>query len=196
MRPTAFLILFLFVQYKVFCQRSTRRPRPSTSIYQPPVFQGRYFAVTLTNTDTIPILLKLGFSKQIENGDTLNLSRIFPCGNTSVGEYYDLHDLVAQEDNCVRWYSLQQINPKDTLRFVVKLKDFGNSDTARFYYCYTKEIKKVDRELNLYTDPKKIYLMKDSRDFQTSYVVINREALNTGFTKIGLNIYLSNTNQQ
>lgn len=196
MRPAVLLILFLFVQNTVFCQRSTRKPQLSTSIYQPPVFEGRYFPVMLTNTDTIPFFLKLGFSKQIENGDTLNLSRNFPCSNPSVGDYYDLHDLVAQEDNCVRWYSLQQIKPKDTLLFVVKLKDFGNSDTARFYYCYTKEVKKVDRELHLYADPKKIYLMKDSHDFQTSYVVIYKESLNTGFTKIGLNIYITKSNKQ
>src|SRR5689334_18763005 len=104
MKPTVLLLLSLFVQYTVFCQRSTRRPQPTTSIYVPPVFQGRYFAVTLTNTDSVPILLKLGYSKQIENGDTLNLARTYPCNNASIGEYYDFHDLVSQEDNCVRWY--------------------------------------------------------------------------------------------
>jgi hypothetical protein len=77
----------------------------------------------------------------------------------------------------------------------VKLKDFDKSDTSRFYYCYTKEVRIVDRELNLYTEPKKIYIMKESRDFKTDYVVICKDALNTGSAKVGLNIYLSATNQ-
>jgi hypothetical protein len=196
MKPAFLLILsFLSVHQTVFGQRATRRTQLSTAAYQPVTFEGRYFIVTLTNTDTIPILLKLGPTKPIENGDTLNLARTYPCSSPTVGEYYDLHDLVGQEDNCVTWYTLQQIKPKDTLRFVVKLKDFDKSDTSRFYYCYTKEVRIVDRELNLYTEPKKIYIMKESRDFKTDYVVICKDALNTGSAKVGLNIYLSATNQ-
>ena len=196
MRSTFLLILsFLFAQQMVYGQRATRSPKPSTAIYQPATFEGRYFTVTLTNNDTVPIFLKLGPSSQIENGDTLNLARTYPCNSPTIGEYYDLHDLVDQENNCIRWYTLQQIKPKDTLRFVVKLKDFDKSDTSRFYYCYTKEIKEVDRELDLYTGPKKIYMMKESRDFKTDYVVIDKNALNTGFARVGLNIYLSVVNQ-
>jgi hypothetical protein len=190
-------ILFLLsVQQFVYGQRTTRRPQPSIAVYQPAPFEGRYFNVTLTNTDTVPILLKIGITKQIANGDTLNLARTYPCSSLTEGEYYDLHDLVADEDDCVRWYTLQQIRPKDTLRFVVRLKNFYKSATSRFYYCYTKEIKVVDKELQLYTDPGKIYLMKENRDFETNFVTINKNALNTGFSKVGLNIYISATNQQ
>ncbi|RYE44533.1 MAG: hypothetical protein EOP48_22535 [Sphingobacteriales bacterium] len=135
-------------------------------------------------------------SKHITNGDTLNLARTYPCTSPTVGEYYDLHDIVDEENNCVRWYTLQQIRPKDTLRFVVKLKDFDKSNASRLYYCYTKEIKDTDREHILNTDPKLIYIMKESRDFETSYVVIHKDALNTGFAKVGLNLYLSASNQQ
>jgi hypothetical protein len=196
MRSTFLAILsFLFAQQMVYAQRATRSFKAPTAIYQPTIFESRYFAVTLTNTDTVSILLKLGPFRRIENGDTLNLARTYPCNSPTVGQYYDLHDLVDQEDNCVRWYTLQQLKPKDTLRFMVRLKDFDNSDTSRFYCCYTKKIKKVDRELNLYTEPKKIYIMKESRDFKTNYVVIGKNALNTGFTKVGLNIYLSAANQ-
>jgi hypothetical protein len=197
MRPTFLLIVsFLLAQQSIYAQRLTKIPQASTAVYQAPAFQGRYFTVTLTNTDTVPILLKLGITKQITNGDTLNLARTYTCSSPTVFEYYDLHDLVNEENFCIRWYTLQQITPKDTLRFVVKLKDFDKSDTSRIYYCYTREIKEADKKHILNTDPKPIYVMKESRDFETSYVVINRDALNTGFAKVGLNIYLSATNQQ
>jgi hypothetical protein len=88
------------------------------------------------------------------------------------------------------------MRPKDTLRFVVKLKDFDKSATSRFYYCYTREIKKVDRELQMYTEPEKVYMMKENRDFETNFVAIDKNALNTGFAKVGLNIYISASNQQ
>jgi hypothetical protein len=196
MRHFLLLILsFLLLQTIIYGQRATRRPQPLTSLYQPATFEGHYFTVTLTNTDTVPVLLKLGPTSHIKNSDTLNLARTYPCSNPSVGEYYDLHDLVSEENNCLGWYTLQLIKPKDTLRFVIKLKDFDKSDTSRIYYCYTKEIKKVDKELNLYADSKKIYMMKDSRNFRTSFIAVDKNALNTCFAKVGLNIYLSAVNQ-
>jgi hypothetical protein len=179
MRPTFLLILsFLFVQQQIYGQRLTRRPQQSTAVYEPFAFQGTYFTVLLTNSDTVPIFLKLGLCKQIANGDTLNLARTYPCRSPSVGEYYDLHDLVDEISEGVGWYTLQQIRPKDTLRFFVKLKDFDKSDTSRFYYCYTKEINEADRKHIIDTDQKIISIMKESRDFEASYVVIAKDALN------------------
>jgi len=165
----------------IYGQRANRSTEQSTENYQPAIFAGRYFNVTLFNNDTVPILLKLGPTTQIANGDTLDLARTYPCSNPSVGEYYDIQDLVSEEDNCLRWYTLQPIKPKDTLKFVVKLKDFDNSDTSRFYYCYTKEIKMVDKELNLYIDPKKIYMMTEPRKFEVSYMVLDKNAPNNSF---------------
>lgn len=196
MRQSFILILFFFfLQLSVSGQRTTRKPQVRPEVYQPPTFAGRYFTVTLINSDTVAILLKLGPTKQIENGDTLKLARTYPCSSPAVGEYYDLHDQVSEEDNCVRWYTLQTLKPNDTLRFVVKLKDFDKSDSSRLYYCYTKEVKKIDKELHMYDDPEKVYMMKEGRDFETNFVAIGKNALNTGFEKFGLNIYISATNQ-
>jgi len=197
MRQSLLLILFVFfLQPFVFGQRATRKPQSTPIVLRPTTFEGRYFTVTLTNTDSVPVFLKLGPTRQIQNGDTLSLARTYPCSSPTVGEYYDLQGLVDQEDNCVRWYTLQQIKPEDTLKFIVKLKDFDKSDTSRFYYCYTKEVRRVDKELHMYDDPKTIYMMKESRDFETNFVAIDKNALNTGFAKVGLNIYISTSNQQ
>jgi len=190
------ILLILLLQPSANGQRATRKPVPLTTISHIDSFTVRYFYVTLFNTDTVPVLLKLGPTSQIAPNDTLRLARTFPCSDPSSGEYYDLHDLVSEEDNCVRWYTLQLIKPKDSLQFVVKLKDFDKANTSRLYLCYTKEITKTDRELNLYVDPKKIYMQKESRKFKTSYVAINENAPNTSFAEVGLNIYLSTTNQK
>src|SRR5687767_220819 len=110
MRQSFLLItFFIFLQPLVFGQQSTRNPQSTPVVYLPTTFEGRYFEVTLINSDTVPVFLKLGPITQIENGDTLNLARTYPCSSPTVGEYYDLHDLVDQEDNCVRWYTLQLI---------------------------------------------------------------------------------------
>ncbi|MBA2746303.1 MAG: hypothetical protein H0U44_08775 [Flavisolibacter sp.] len=182
MRQSLFLsLLFCFLTLFACGQRATRRPQTATTISQPDTFSGRYFAVTLVNNDTVPVLLKLGPRSQIDNKDTMNLARTYPCSNPSVGEYYDLHDLLSWEGSCVTWYTLQLIKPADTIRFVVKLKDFDKSDTSRLYYCYTREITTTDRQLNMYADRTKIYMQKEERNFQTSYVVLDKHAPNSGF---------------
>jgi hypothetical protein len=188
----SFLLLPVFLlQTSSYAQRATRKLESSTITTTSKNFEGRFFTVTLSNTDIVPILLKLGPYKRIDNNDTLNLARTYPCNDRSVGEYYDLHDLVSEEDNCVRWYSLQLVKPNDSLQFVIKLKDFGNSDTSRLYFCYTKEIKVVDKEYGFYTDPKKFLMMKDMRDFSTNYVTLTKNTSNTGLAKVGLSVYLS-----
>lgn len=182
MRPSSLLsLLFILVTQFAFGQRTTRLPQTATVISQPETFEGRYFNITLSNNDTVPILLKLGPRSQIKNNDTLNLARTYPCSNPSAGEYYDLHDLLSWESSCVTWYTLQLIKPGDTIRFMVKLKDFDKSDTSRLYYCYTKEIIATDKELNMYADRTKIYMQKEGRNFKTSYVVLDKHAPNSSF---------------
>ena len=172
------LLLFLLLQLIVFGQRATKKPQTSNNIYQTDNFTGHYFTVTLFNIDTLPVLLKLGPTRQLVNNDTLNLTRTFPCSNPSAGEYYDLHDLLNMENSCVYWYTLQLIKPGDTIKFTVKLKDFDKSDSSRLYYRYTREVTTTDRELNMYADPTKIYMQKEDRDFQTNFVVLNKHAPN------------------
>lgn len=176
-----FLLLFLFLQPIAFAQRATKKSQPSNNIYQTDNFTGRYISVTLFNLDTVPVLLKLGPTRQLVNNDTLNLARTFPCSNPFAGEYYDLHDLVSWENSSVGWYTLQLIKPKDSIRFVVKLNGFDKSDTSRLYYCYTKEIKKIDRDLDLYADIENIYMQKEERNFKTKYITIDKHAPNSGF---------------
>lgn len=174
-------IFFILLTHFAFGQRTTRRPQTVTTINQPDTFAGRYFNITLSNNDTVPILLKLGPRSQIGNNDTLNLARTYPCSNPSAGEYYDLHDLVSWESSCVTWYTLQVIKPGDTIQFLVKLKDFDKSDSSRLYYCYTREITANDRELNMYVDRTKVYMQKEGRDFKTSFVVLDKHAPNSSF---------------
>lgn len=177
MKRLLFHILFLLLfQTVLFGQRNGRRLQPSiTAAYQPKTFEGRLFPVTLSSNDTVLVFLKLGFSKPIENGDTLNLARTYNCNNPESGGYYDLHDLVEQENNCLRWYNLQPIKPGDTLRFFVRLKDFDETATSKLYYCYTKEIKSIDKELKLYSDPKLIYLTHEPRNFESRRVILGRD---------------------
>jgi hypothetical protein len=197
MRQPFLLILFhLFLQPLVFGQRLPGNSQATPVVYKPAIFEGRYFTLTIVNFDTVPILLQLGPTKLKAKGDTLNLARTYPCSSPEIGEYYDLHDLVEQENNCLRWYTLQTIKPRDTTRFVVKLKDFHKSDSSRLYYSYTREVKKIDKELHMYEDTKTIYIMKEDRDFETNFITIDKNALNTGLAKVGLNIYISATNQQ
>jgi hypothetical protein len=170
MMKQGLLIILLFFQLFSHGQRSKRNNQSLVTTYQPDSFAGHYLKITLTNSDTVPVLLRLGPGKRIENNDTLSLARMYPCNNPSVGEYYDLDYLVSEEINCVRWYTLQLIKPKDTLQFILKLKDFLAGDTTRLYSCFTKEITKMDKELNLYSDPKSIIIMKDVRNFKTTYI--------------------------
>lgn len=144
------------------------------TINQPGTFPGRCFSITLSNNDTVPVLLKLGPVGQIEDNDTLNLARTYPCSHPAERSSYDLHDLLSWESSCISWYTLQLIKPGDTLQFMVRLKDFDESGTSRLYYCYTKEIIGIDKELNMYADRTKIYMQKEARSFQTSYVVLNK----------------------
>ena len=167
----------MLFQSFTYGQRSTRKLHLSTTINYPDSFAGRFFNVILINSDTVPFLLRLGPSKKIKNNDTYDLARAYTCNNPLGREYYDLDNLVSEENNCVRWYTLQLIIPKDSLHFVVKLKDFDQLDTARLYFCFTKEITKVDRELDMYADPKKIVMMKDGRDFKSNYVSIHKNTL-------------------
>jgi hypothetical protein len=194
MRPIFFLILFLTVHHTVFSQRVTRRSQQTTLFYHAPVLQSRYFSAVLTNTDSVPILLKLGICKRLDNGDTLNLARISPYPNPSMGEYY-LHYLVDQENEDALWYTLQEIRPNDTLRFIVRLKDFDNTDSAKFSYSYTREIKEADSKNSLNSDHK-LFVMKEPREFNTTQFLITGCELNTLFAKVGLDIYLSFINQQ
>ena len=158
----------------------------------PENFEGRYFNVMLTNNDTISYWLKIGARMGID-GDTLNLSRTFSCNYP--GYYYDFHDQVDQEDVCVRWYTLSQIKPNDSLRFVVKLKDFINGYVCRLFYCYVKESDLSEMELCLLTQPKTLVLMKESRDVESNYAVFDKDTIKTNNSKPGLIIQINTENR-
>jgi hypothetical protein len=177
----SFLFLFLVLQIFSYGQRSGRRPLHANPVYvsyEEPTFSGQCFKLTLINDDTIAVLLRIRPGKRIEHSDTLNLPRIYSCIDPT-REHYDLDYSAQWESSCVRWYSLQLIKPRDTLHFTVNLKDFGEADSARLYFCFTQQILKVDTNLDLYSDPKKIYIMKEGRDFQTNYIRLSGSKPNT-----------------
>lgn len=180
----SFLLLCSMILFGsiIHAQRSGRRAAKAITTFQPEMFEGRFFNVDLSNADTIPILLKLGYCKQIENGDTLNLARSFNCGNSSNEEYYDLHDLVSEEDNCIRWYSLQLIEPGTYLSFVVKLKDYEKASNSKLYYCFTKELQKFEKELNLAKATNHIVIMRGPQKFSTACISLNNEFNETRLT--------------
>jgi hypothetical protein len=155
-------------------QRISRIPQTtSTSTYSAP-FSGRLFNVTLTNDGADSILLKLSPSKKIKNNDTLNLSRTYHCNNSLFDEHYDLDNTYSQISSCVNWYTLQLIKPGDSLHFVVKLGDFDLTDTARLYFFFTNSFTKIDREVEMHRDPRKIYMMKEERNFLANYVILEK----------------------
>jgi hypothetical protein len=119
------------------------------------------------------ILLRLGLSKRIENKDTLSLARIYSCSKPVTGVYYDLDYPASDVLSCVRWFSFQLVNPRDTFDFTVSLNDYEETDAGRLYYCYTNKITRQDEHHALYSDPKTIYITKEERDFDTKHIVLS-----------------------
>jgi len=194
----------MLFQLMAFSQRANRRSsgsqtsqfsQTSPPVKQPANFEGPYFNVILTNNDTISYWLKVGLGNGSEDGDTLNLSRTFPCNYPDAGFYYDFHDQVEQEDDCVKWYTLRPIKPNDSLRFVVKLKDFISGYMSRLYYCYVRGRDLSEMELCLLTQPKSLVIMKVSRDVESRYVVLDKDIISTNISKQGLTIQILPTNQ-
>ena len=192
----------MLFQQMAFGQRAHRRfsgsqalqtSQTSSPDYKPVNFEGRCFTVMLTNNDTISYWLKLGVRRGIDNGDTLNLSRTFSCNSPDGSYYYDFHDEVDQEDVCVRWYTLTQVRPNDSLRFVVKLKDFINGYVSRLFYCNIRESNLSETDLCLLTQPRSLVLMKESREVESSYVVIEKDTFKTNISKPGLIVQISAT---
>jgi hypothetical protein len=147
-------------------------PIPYSSDHYP----GRYFNVTLSNNDCVPILLKLGAAPKLKENDTLHLSRTYNCNNNDgTYSYYDLHDLKERDISCIKWYALQLIRPAETIRFVVKLHDFDTAAPVELLYCYTREITSQDITLEQYAEKNTTILRRDIRAFETIYLKLNRE---------------------
>lgn len=172
---SAFLvtIFLLACHIQTHCQRASRRPQSTSLITSSIPFSGRLFYATLTNEGKDSILLKLGPYNRIDRDDTLNLVRTSHCDNSTIGEHYDL-DNNSEQIGCVNWYTLQLIKPKETIQFLVRMGDFDQTDTARLYFFFTKIFTRLDRELELYGNPQKIYMMKESRKFLSGYVVVEK----------------------
>ena len=177
----SFLFLFLLLQLISYGQRSGRRPLSSSAAtrhYEGPKFNGPFFDVTLINGDTIRFLLRLGLSKRLENKDTLSLARIYNCNKPDSGVYYDLDNPDSEVVSCVRWFSFQLVNPRDTIDFTASLNHYEETDAARLYYCYSNKVTKQDENHALHSDPKTIYITKDARDFDTNYIVLSTDKPN------------------
>ncbi|MCG2616734.1 hypothetical protein LZZ85_20715 [Terrimonas sp. NA20] len=167
--------LLCLLQLQAPGQRSGRRPSSSPTDPIPCKYPGRYFNLTLSNNDSEPILLKLGPITQIEDDDTLILFKNTNCNFSNKNFYYDLHDVQEWETSCITWYTLQLIQPGQTIRFVVKLNDFDSLGSSKLFYCYTRQIIATDQQLGMYADRSKIILQKcEGRDFETSYLALNK----------------------
>lgn len=167
------IILYIHVQ-----GQRVSRLQSSTSIIhnaEKDTSPGRYFNVTLTNNDTVPILLKLGPKTVIGNYDTISLG--ITCSYTDDDDKrYDLNESSSLDDNCDCWYILELIKPKDTIYFVIKLLGFDQLDIAKLYYSYTREIPSIDQENKLNKDHDIIYFRKDKRDFDTQQILLNKHS--------------------
>ncbi len=174
MKSVFFVTFFLMACHmQTYCQRASRRPQ-STSLFTSSVpFSGRLFNATLTNDGKDSILLKLGPYNRIDRNDTLNLLRTSHCDYSTIGEHYDL-DNNSEQIGCVNWYTLQLIKPRETIQFLLRMGDFDQTDTAHLYFFFTKSFTKLDRELELYSNPQKIFMMKESRKFLSGYVVVEK----------------------
>ena len=110
------------------------------SLPSPEYIAGPVIHVHIFNSDTVPIYLRFGPSHSVWLDDTINLAKVYSCTDDSKKPYYDLDYLKSEEDNCIRWFSPQILNPGDTAEITCRLTDHNLNDSTRLYIGYTAKM--------------------------------------------------------
>jgi|GEM_PF-3586697 len=167
------LPLLLFCQ-QLIAQRGGRyrSAQSDARVYQPPVITGKIIRVEITNADTLPVYLRFGPWKSIHTTDTVALVRYYSCQQNRQYTYYELDYFVSQENNCLLWYTLQKVNPGDTVRLFCKLKDLTDTETSKLYIRYLKDLGSLQFIASQLNDPNKIVQLRESIEFKQIYIDI------------------------
>lgn len=167
-----FILLFFCLQ--VSAQRGSPSGAARAAIVErkPLLVNGKVIQVEITNADTLPVYLRFGPWRSIWQVDTVALSRYYSCLQNQQYPYYELDYFVSAENNCVFWYTLQKINPGDTVRLVCKLKDLADTDSSTLYTKYLKDLDRLQSIAKYLNDPNTIVQLKESMEFKHTYVEI------------------------
>jgi hypothetical protein len=171
-----FLLTFtlLFFCRQIAAQRASTRGTARSAIVEPKplAVSGKVIQVEITNADTLPVYLRFGPWRSIWQVDTVALVRYYSCRQNQQYPYYELDYFVSEENNCVSWYTLQKINPGDTVRLVCKLKDLADTDSSTLYIKYLKDLDRLESIAKYLNDPNTIVQLKESMEFKHTYVEI------------------------
>jgi len=166
-----FTVLFPFFISTSFGQR-VHKTQQVASILPPETVKGQLIQVQIINADSVPLYIRSGPFHFLNGGDTVELAKIYDCTDDSKKPYYDLDYLTSEENNCVRWYTLQMVNPGDTVGVTCRLTGFNWNDSTRLYIGYITKLRSDDSRL--FSDPNAIYIMKEPRAFEWIYLQIQK----------------------
>jgi len=164
----------LFFCLQVAAQRGSPRGAARSAMIErkPLLVSGKVIQVEITNADTLPIYLRFGPRTSIHTTDTVALVRYYSCQQSRQYPYYELDYFVSEENSCVLWYTLQKINPGDTIHLFCKLKDLTGAETSKLYIRYLKDLGKLQSIASELNDPNTIVQLRGSMEFEHIYVDI------------------------